>query len=29
VAGLKQEACAFLEYGKEHEGYWTAKKFLG
>jgi len=28
VDGLKQEARAFLEYGKEHEGYWTAKKFL-
>ena len=25
---LKQEAHAFLEYGKEHEGYWTEKSFL-
>ena len=29
VDGLQQEARAFLEYGKEHEGYWTAQKFLG
>ena len=29
VDGLQREARAFLEYGKEHEGYWTAKKFLG
>ena len=28
VDGLQKEARAFLEYGKEHEGYWTAKKFL-
>ena len=28
VDGLQKEAHAFLEYGKEHEGYWTAKKFL-
>ena len=28
VDGLQREARAFLEYGKEHEGYWTAKKFL-
>ena len=25
VDGLQREAHAFLEYGKEHEGYWTAK----
>jgi len=24
-----REACAFFEYGKEHKGYWTEKKFLG
>ena len=28
VDGLQKEARAFLEYGKEHEGYWTAKKIL-
>ena len=28
VDGLQREVRAFLEYGKEHEGYWTAKKFL-
>ena len=28
VDGLQKEARAFLEYGKEHEGYWTAKRFL-
>ena len=28
VDGLQKEARAFLERGKEHEGYWTAKKFL-
>lgn len=27
VDGLQKEVCSFLEYGKEHEGYWTAKKF--
>ena len=26
--GLKQEAHDFLEYGKEHKGYWATKKFL-
>lgn len=28
VDGLQKEARAFLEYGKEHEGYWTVKRFL-
>ena len=27
VDGLQKEAHAFLEYGKEHERYWTAKSF--
>jgi len=26
--GLRRQAREFLEYGKEHEGYWTAEKFL-
>ena len=25
---LRRQAREFLEYGKEHEGYWTAEKFL-
>ena len=25
VDGIQKETHAFLEYGKEHEGYWTAK----
>ena len=28
VDGLQKEVHAFLEYGKEHKEYWTAKKFL-
>ena len=28
VDGLQKEAHTFLVYGKEHEGYWTAKRFL-
>lgn len=27
VSGLQKEAQAFLEYGKEHKGYCTAKMF--
>ena len=27
VDGLQKEACAFLVYGKKHEGYWTGKSF--
>ena len=27
VDGLQKKARAFLEYGKEHEGYWIAKIF--
>ena len=25
---LWRQACEFFEYGKEHEGYWIAEKFL-
>ena len=28
VDGLQKKVCAFLKYGKEHEGYWTATKLL-